>query len=199
MAHTNGPDRRRQILDIALVTFSASGYHNTSMNDIADALGITKPVVYQYFDSKRALYLELLHDVSQDLIRTVTDAITRGSDPRDQTEQGLVAYFTWVAEHREAFALLFESSERVDEEFADIVSQFEDLAATAIAPFIATSVSPEEQHTFAVGIVGMAETVSRQVLRTGRDFEPERLGRALAELAWGGLRSLGQLRNAQPR
>lgn len=195
----SGPDRRRQILDMALISFSASGYHNTSMNDIADALAITKPVVYQYFDSKRALYLELLHDVSQDLISTVTGAIARANEPREQTEQGLIAYFRWVADHREAFALLFESSERVDEEFADIVSQFEDLAANAIAPFIATNVSAEEQHTFAVGIVGMAETVSRQVLRTGRDFEPEKLGRALAELAWGGLRSVGQLRNAQPR
>lgn len=195
----SGPDRRRQILDMALISFSASGYHNTSMNDIADALAITKPVVYQYFDSKRALYLELLHDVSQDLISTVTGAIARANEPREQTEQGLIAYFRWVADHREAFALLFESSERVDEEFADIVSQFEDLAANAIAPFIATNVSADEQHTFAVGIVGMAETVSRQVLRTGRDFEPEKLGRALAELAWGGLRSVGQLRNAQPR
>lgn len=199
MVQTSGPDRRRQILDIALNSFSAGGYHNTSMNDIAEALAITKPVVYQYFDSKRALYLELLHDVSHDLIRTVTDAIARATDPRDQTEQGLVAYFTWVAEHREAFALLFESSERVDEEFADIVNEFENQAANAIAPFIATNVSPEDQHTFAVGIVGMAETVSRQVLRSGRDVEPHRLGRALAELAWGGLRSLGQLRNAQPR
>lgn len=199
MVHISGPDRRRQILDMALISFSSGGYHNTSMNDIAETLGITKPAVYQYFDSKRALYLELLHDVSHDLILTVTDAIAQATEPRDQTEQGLVAYFTWVADHREAFALLFESSERVDEEFADIVSEFEDRAANAIAPFIATNVSPDDQHTFAVGIVGMAETVSRQLLRSGRDFDPERLGRALAELAWGGLRSLGQLRNAQPR
>ena len=37
----------------------------------------------------------------------------------------------------------------------------------------------------------MAETVSRQVLRHGRDFDPEALGRAVAALAWGGLRSIG--------
>jgi len=49
--------------------------------------------------------------------------------------------------------------------------------------------------TFAIGLVGMAETVSRQVLRHGRDFDPEALGRAVAALAWGGLRLIGQPNN----
>ena len=196
---TPGIDRRRQILDVALTAFSTTGYHNTSMNDIADALSMTKPVVYQYFDSKRALYLELLHFVGEDLVRTVTAAVAEATDPRIQTERGMIAYFTWVSTHREAFSLLFESSARVDEEFADIVSEFEDAAARAIAPFIAAAVSTEDQVTFAVGLVGMAETVSRQVIRQGRDFDAESLGRAVAELAWGGLRSIGQPRANQPR
>jgi AcrR family transcriptional regulator len=169
------------------------------MNDIADALSMTKPVVYQYFDSKRALYLELLHHVGADLVQAVTTAVAAAGEPRLQTERGMIAYFTWVSHNREAFSLLFESSARVDEEFADIVSEFEDAAARAIAPFIAADVSKEEQTTFAVGLVGMAETVSRQVIRHGRDFEPEVLGRAVAELAWGGLRSVGQSRTAPLR
>ena len=61
--------RRSQILEVALTAFSTSGYHNTSMNDIADALSMTKPVVYQYFDSKRALYLELCTMLAQILYK----------------------------------------------------------------------------------------------------------------------------------
>ena len=166
------------------------------MNDIADALGMTKPVVYQHFDSKRALYLELLRDVGEDLVTAVTKAAAGSSDPREQTELGMVAYFRWVHENRPAFALLFESSERVDEEFAGIVAEFESDAAQAIAPLIAADVSPDDQVTFAVGLVGMAETVSRLTIRQGRTFDPELLGRTLAELAWGGLRSIGQSRRA---
>ena len=45
--------RREQLLDVALVVFAHSGYHDASMNDIADAAGVTKPVLYQHFDSKR--------------------------------------------------------------------------------------------------------------------------------------------------
>jgi hypothetical protein len=104
----------------------------------------------------------------------------------------MIAYFTWVANNKDAFALLYESSARVDAEFTDIVSEFEDAAARAIAPFINANISADDQVTFAIGLVGMAETVSRQVLRHGRDFDPEALGRAVAALAWGGLRLIGQ-------
>ena len=185
-------DRRRQILDTALTSFSASGYHNTSMNDIAEALSMTKPVVYQYFDSKRALYLELLRFVGDDLVTTVTASVAGSSNPHDQAEQGMIAYFTWVANNKDAFALLYESSARVDAEFTDIVSEFEDASARAIAPFINANISADDQVTFAIGLVGMAETVSRQVLRHGRDFDPDALGRTVADLAWGGLRLIGQ-------
>ncbi|MEI8286896.1 MAG: TetR/AcrR family transcriptional regulator [Actinomycetes bacterium] len=192
-------DRRRQILDVALKAFSTSGYHNTSMTDIADALSMTKPVVYQYFDSKRELYLELLHEVSSDLVTSVTAVLTATGEPRAQVENGLVAYFTWVANNPDAFSLLFDSSERVDVEVDDIVSEFEDSAAKAIAPFITADISADDQHTFAIGIVGMVETVSRQVIGKGQTFDPEQLGRSVADLLWGGLRSIGQSRNTQPR
>lgn len=192
-------DRRRQILDVALRAFSSAGYHDTSMNDIAEALSITKPVVYQYFDSKRALYLELLHDVGDDLLNHVTKAVAGTGDPRLQTERGMVAYFAWVARHTEAFSLLFDSSARVDGEFAHVVSEFEEGAARAISPFIAVDADGTDVHTFAIGLVGMAEAVSRQVIREGRSFDPQALGATVASLAWGGLRMLGQSRNTKPR
>ena len=192
-------DRRHQILEVSLTAFSSRGYHNTSMNDIAESMSLTKPVLYQYFDSKRSLYLELLRHVGEQLLKEVTAAVTGTTDPREQTERGIIAYFTWVANNREAFALLFESSERVDEEFADIVSEFENGAAKAILPFIAVNASEENLYTFAIGLVGMVEAVSRQVIKNGREFQPEELGRAVAGLAWAGLRSLGQSRSDQPR
>ena len=56
--------RRRQLFDVALTLFAEHGYSATTMDDIAEAAGVTKPLVYQHFDSKRALYLELLDVVS---------------------------------------------------------------------------------------------------------------------------------------
>ena len=86
-------DRRHQILEVSLTAFSSRGYHNTSMNDIADAMSLTKPVLYQYFDSKRSLYLELLRHVGEQLLEDVTAAVKGTTDPREQTERGIIAYF----------------------------------------------------------------------------------------------------------
>ena len=114
---STGPERREQILNVALSAFAKSGYHQTSMNDIADLLGVTKPVLYQYFDSKRALYIELLEHVGRDLVTHVThEATSAGEDGREKTMRGMVAYFSWVSANRDAFTLIFESSSRVDEE-----------------------------------------------------------------------------------
>lgn len=189
---TGAADRREQILTVALQAFAKSGYHNTSMNEVADKMGVTKPVLYQYFDSKRALYLELLDHVGQDLVRHVTaQAASAGDDGREKTLRGMVAYFTWVANNRNAFSLIFESSGRVDEEFADIVKRFEDAAAAAIAPLITADVSAQDQRTFALGLVGMAEAIARHLIEEQTDFDPVQMGRAIGGLAWAGLRSLG--------
>lgn len=189
---TGQPDRREQILSVALQAFAKSGYHNTSMNDVADKMGVTKPVLYQYFDSKRALYLELLDHVGRDLVHHVTEqAASAGDDGREKTLRGMVAYFTWVSNNRSAFSLIFESSGRVDEEFADIVKRFEDAAAAAIAPLITADVSARDQRTFALGLVGMAEAIARHLIEEQTDFDPVRMGTAIGGLAWAGLRSIG--------
>ena len=66
--------RRRQLLDSALDVFAARGYHGASMNDVADAAGVTKPVLYQHFDSKQDLYLALLEEVGRRLITAIAKA-----------------------------------------------------------------------------------------------------------------------------
>ena len=54
--------------DVALSLFAEHGYAATTMDDIAEAAGVTKPLVYQHFDSKRALYLELMDVFSRRLV-----------------------------------------------------------------------------------------------------------------------------------
>jgi AcrR family transcriptional regulator len=188
-------DRRQHIIEVAITQFSRTGYHNTSMTDIADAVGVTKPVLYQHFDSKRALYLEILRSVGQALVTAVTSTAATSTDGREQTERAMIAYFTWVDQHREAFSLLFESSERVDEEFATTVREFEEAASAAIAPLIAVDLPDQTRRMLAMSLVGMVEAVSRHVIAQGTPFDPSSLGSDLARLAWAGLRSLGQPRH----
>src|SRR3954452_4273890 len=99
--------RRNQLLDVALQVFAARGYHATSMNDIAEAAGVTKPVLYQHFRSKRELYLELLEDVGSRLRDAIGKATSEAPGPKEQVHAGFAAYFRFVTEEHGAFQLLF--------------------------------------------------------------------------------------------
>ena len=66
--------RRLQLLAVARERFSAQGFHATSMDEVAERAGVTKPVVYQHFPSKRALYRELLNERGLALPRPAREA-----------------------------------------------------------------------------------------------------------------------------
>ena len=187
--------RRRQLLDVALAAFSDGGFHGTSMDDVASAAKVTKPVLYQHFGSKRDLYLELLDDVATRLVEAIAAATAAAGSPRLQVEAGLSAYFDFVDRSEDAFRLLFGGGTRRDEDFAAKVAQVEDVVAELVATLITADVDAVQKLALAHGIVGMAEVSCRHWLATrAADPDapsPDDLARHLAELAWSGLRGIG--------
>jgi AcrR family transcriptional regulator len=182
--------RREQLLNVALEVFARQGFHGTAMNDVAEAAGVTKPVLYQHFQSKRQLYLALLDEVGQRLRQTVEKAGADSGGPRAQVEAGFRAYFCWVKDDRDSFLLLFGSGARRDEEFAEAVRRFEIAIADTIAPLIQADIDPEHQRLLAHALVGLAEGTSRRLLALGGEFDPERVAAQVADLAWAGLRGV---------
>jgi AcrR family transcriptional regulator len=183
-------ERRRQLLDHALVVFADRGFHATSMNDVAEAAGVTKPVLYQHFGSKRELYLELLGDVGRQLQQHILDATAVAGSPRAQVEAGFAAYFRFVAGNGSAFSLLFGGGARRDAEFADAVRKVEDTIAEAVAGLIDAGIDADHRRLLAHGIVGLAEATSRHWTDEGSEHPPEVLARRVADLAWAGLRGV---------
>jgi len=185
------PRRRRQLLDVALKVFADRGYHATSMNDLAEAAGVTKPVLYQHFRSKRALYLELLEDVGGQLREAISKATTEANGPREQVHEGFRAYFTFVATQQPAFQLMFGGGARRDEEFADAVQRVEVYVAETIADLIVVEgLDAELRLLLAHGIVGVAEGTSRYWLAGGMTGNADELAAQVAGLAWAGLRGV---------
>ena len=182
--------RRRQLLDVALRAFAGRGFHRTSMDEIADAAGVTKPVLYQHFTSKRELYGELLSDVGEQLAAAIVEATAAAATPHQQVEAGFVAYFRFVATHQEAFQLLFGSGARRDAEFADAVAKVEEVMAERIAPLIEAAVDDDHRLLLAHGLIGLAEGTGRRWIRHELDLDPEVVARRIAELAWAGLRGV---------
>jgi AcrR family transcriptional regulator len=182
--------RREQILDVAVQVFARNGFHSTSMNDVADAAGVTKPVLYQHFDSKQDLYMALLEEVGNRMITSITKATADVASGRAQTEVGFRSYFHWVAEDHDAFLLLFGSRASRDEESTLAIRKITAEAALAVAPLIAADIEAEHRRTLAHGLVGLAEGVSRYLIERGDTFDPDLLAQQVADMAWAGLRAV---------
>lgn len=185
-------ERRRQLLDVALETFAERGYHATSMNDVAEAAGVTKPVLYQHFASKEALHRELVEAVGAGLQHAVMDAVRDADGPRAQVENGFRAYFRWATHQRAAFRLLFDDR-NAERELATAVGDLESLVADRVAELIVVEgLSEDERRVLAYGVVGLAESVSRHWLRLdlGAGDDAESFADQVAQLAWSGLRGV---------
>lgn len=191
MVRLPAAQRRSQLLDTAVHVFAEHGYHATSMNDVAETAGVTKPVLYQHFSSKRQLFVEVLTDVGDALRDTIAKATSDAPGPRQQVENGLRAYFRFVEERTDSFRVLFGSGARRDPEFASFAQSVEESIAESIAELIVVDGQPaEHRDVLAHGIVGMAESASRHWLSHDRSPDVDTLASQLGRLAWSGMRGL---------
>lgn len=184
-------ERREQLLRTAVTVFAANGYHATSMNDVAVAAGVTKPVLYQHFSSKRQLFVEILGQIGTELRDTIDTATARAEGPRQQIENGLRAYFRYVGEHTDSFRVLFGAGARRDPEFAAFARAVEESVADMVAALIVVEGEPvEHSRLLAHSIVGMTESGSRYWIAHDRSPDVDTLAAQLAQLAWSGLRGI---------
>ena len=89
--------KRDAVVRAAAREFNASGYHNTSLDDIATALGVTKPTVYYYVTNKEQLLFECFREGLQ-RIREVIIAVERSDRPaRERLNTVLRGYAAAIA------------------------------------------------------------------------------------------------------
>src|SRR5216683_7237889 len=106
------PARRRQLLAAAQEVFVAQGYHAAAMDEIAERAGVSKPVLYQHFPGKLELYLALLDESVDELVRIVRDALASTTDNKQRVPATFKAFFDFVGTGGQAFRLVFESDLR---------------------------------------------------------------------------------------
>jgi len=165
------------------------------MNDVADAAGVTKPVLYQHFDSKQALYRELVEDLGTRLETAIMDVVVEAGSGRQQVEAGFRAYFRWATGEGAAFRVLFADHNRADHDLAVAVAKVEQMMVRRVASLIdIEGLSDDERQVLAYGVVGVAEATSRQWLRLGLGpgAEADACADRVAQLVWAGLRGVGR-------
>jgi AcrR family transcriptional regulator len=181
--------RRRQLLGAAQEVFVAQGYHAAAMDEIAERAGVSKPVLYQHFPGKLELYLALLDEHAEGLVKTVRDALESTSDNKLRVQASMAAFYDFVAGDGEAYRLVFESDLRNVAPVRARVERANQQCAEMIARVIAedTDAPTDEAYLLGMGLVGMAEVSARYWLSQHRAIPKDTAEKIIARLAWRGI------------
>jgi AcrR family transcriptional regulator len=189
-----GPERKAQLLAVARQVFGRLGFHNTSLDDVAKEAGVTKPILYDHFNSKEALYLSLLDVDAAALEERVRAALAARTGNRERIRASFQAYFDFVDEHPEGFRMVMEEMVGPQDEFRSKVGGVRERIIGEVTDLIVResrgTIGRTDAVTVSLGLVGMVETVAQRD-PGGPKEERDRAVDVLVALAWRGITQLG--------
>ncbi len=189
-ARLSGPERREQLLEVAGDMFGTHGYHGLSMEQLAEGAGVSKPVLYQHFPSKRALYLAVIRAALAEMERVVRSALEGTADNRERIAGAIGAFFDVV--HNRRFQVLVGAGELADDAVrAEVEGSTRRLAAT-VGNLIATDagLSDDAAQFLASAVQGLAMEGARWWIEHPAMDRDEAV-QLLSRLVWRGLGSFG--------
>src|SRR5688572_16100689 len=104
-----GSDLRVRILREATRLFAERGYAATSVREVVEACGCTKPALYYYFRSKEALFVEAIRAETEVVTLILESSMQQGGTVRAQVAAGLRMYLRHVRDHSMGMRLLFRA------------------------------------------------------------------------------------------
>ena len=138
-------ERKRQLLQHAKQLFVTHGYQDTTTKDIAEAAGVTEPVLYRHFENKKTLFLEVLEEVRAATVQRWHTETADVTDPLAKLHAITDMYLGSTREHALEFRIMHRTLiESDDPEIAAFLRSFyldtEALLAQIIAEGQATGV-----------------------------------------------------------
>lgn len=193
-------ERRALLLAAALAAFSDKGFHATAMDDIAERAGVSKPVLYQHFDSKLELYVALAAQVCDDIVRTIEGALESTADNGERIAACLHAYFEFVDRPASGYPLVFSSDMGTDPAVAPLLEGAGTRCGEAIGRVLQdeTELGWDECVLLGNTLVGMAQAAARHWVESGSSIPLEHAVRLVSSLSWKGMGSLPQTHVAAP-
>jgi AcrR family transcriptional regulator len=181
--------RRAQILESALRVFAEKGYHAASVTDLVDAAGVARGTFYLYFDSKEAIFLELLDDLWGHLRASLVGVdLARGAaSMEEQLHAIVVRLLKTLVENRRLTRIIFREAVGLHAAVDDRLKAYDDelhgWVARSIGLGIALgAVRPVDAELGATAVVGsLREVVYRYVVRSDDPIDLDSVATALLD------------------
>ncbi len=181
-------ERRNQLIEIGRAVFAERGYEATSVEEIAERAGISKPIVYEHFGGKEGLYAVIVDREMEYVIGELTVAISDGT-PRERIEGAALAFLRYVKDRPDGFAVLSRDA-TANVGMASLLSEVADRVGQIFATeFKKAGFNTKAAPVYAQALIGMVTFVG-QWWQWDRSMSVEEAASHISALAWMGLRHL---------
>lgn len=180
--------REQQMLDAAVEAFSANGFHDTSMDAIAAAAKISKPMLYLYYGSKEELFTACIHREGIRFVEAIAPAGDPNLTPHEQVSVALTAFLSFVDQNRSAWRVLYRQAIGQQAFAGQVESSRERLIELTAKLLESSTKNPEPGTDFnimAVALIGAGEAVADRI--AGGQIDVAQAAALLDNLAWRGL------------
>jgi AcrR family transcriptional regulator len=185
------PERREQLVGVARSLFAERGYEATSIEEIADRAGVSKPVVYQHFGGKEGVYAVVVDREVTYLTASLAGAFD-ASHPRLVAEWAAEAFLTYIEEREEGFRVLVRDAPigMTGGSFASVIADVANRAEQLLVQeFSDRGFDADTAPVYALMLVGAVALVGEWWL-DNRTQPRDQVAAHVVNLLWNGLRGL---------
>jgi AcrR family transcriptional regulator len=197
-------DRMEQTLLAAHALFAEHGYAAVKMDEIAASVGVTKPLLYNYFGNKEQLYITCMERAGDSLTATVAEAVGATASPGEALGAGVRAFFAFLDSDRAAWAVLFDETLPRGGEVADRVADYRRMIVELVSGSMLAQLPQErrdaarvEIEALSTALLGAAEALARWWLRSG-EIGADAAAELLISTIEPGLRARSATTTSQP-
>lgn len=187
-----GTQRRSQLIGIGRDLFAARGLDGTTIDEVAAAAGVSKPVIYEHFGSKEGLYTQVVESEFRILLDAINESLAEEAKPRELVERAALALLGYIEDREDGFRILMRDAPPSQPEGAfstllgHVTARVENILSDE---FSRRGFSSADGAMYAQMLVGMVAMTGQWWLES-RQPDKRAVAAHLVNLAWNGLTGL---------